>query len=74
MTLSDAERHLQFDKLDEQVRIWSPASHAMWAVWGVVQAREDIEGQVESPEFDYIAYARCRMALFRKELAALGLL
>ncbi|PFH49199.1 hypothetical protein AMATHDRAFT_63568, partial [Amanita thiersii Skay4041] len=39
------------DKLDKQVRYWSPASHAMWAIWGVIQAREDVEGGVKHPEF-----------------------
>ncbi|KAJ7293232.1 choline kinase, cytoplasm [Mycena rebaudengoi] len=59
--------------LDKQVRAWSPASHAMWAIWGLVQAREDIEGEVEFPEFDYVGYAQCRMAAFRAELKSLGL-
>ncbi|KAF8649846.1 hypothetical protein AX16_005609 [Volvariella volvacea WC 439] len=58
-------------KLDEQVRFWSPASHATWAIWGIVQARDDIEAGVKEPEFDYIAYAQCRMAAFRREVNAL---
>lgn len=45
----------------------------MWAIWGLVQAREDVEGGVEEPEFDYIAYAQCRMEAFRRELKGLGL-
>lgn len=60
--------------LEDQVRAWSPASHAMWAIWGIVQARDDIEAAVEEPEFDYIGYARCRMEGFRRELRALGIL
>ncbi|KAJ7139775.1 protein kinase subdomain-containing protein PKL/CAK/ChoK [Mycena epipterygia] len=59
--------------LDTQVKAWSPASHAMWAIWGLVQAREDVEGGVEEPEFDYIGYAQCRMEAFRRELKGLGL-
>ncbi|KAJ7666468.1 choline kinase, cytoplasm [Mycena rosella] len=59
--------------LDMQVKAWSPASHAMWAIWGIVQAREDVEAGVEEVEFDYIGYAQCRMAAFRKELKGLGL-
>jgi choline kinase len=59
--------------LDTQVKAWSPASHAMWAIWGLVQAREDVEGAVEHPEFDYIGYAQCRIAAFRRELKGLGL-
>jgi len=58
--------------LDTQVRAWSPASHAMWTIWGIVQAREDIENEVEDPEFDYIGYSRCRLAAFRRELDELG--
>lgn len=45
----------------------------MWAVWGIVQAREDLEASVEEPEFDYIQYAKSRMEGFRRELKALGL-
>ena len=61
-------------KLEAFVRLWSPASHAMWAVWGIVQAREDIEGiqagtlLPEDVEFDYLGYAKCRMEGFRREL------
>ncbi|KAF7339758.1 Choline kinase [Mycena sanguinolenta] len=59
--------------LEKQVRAWSPASHACWAIWGIVQARDDLENDVQEPEFDYIAYALCRMAAFRRELKQLGL-
>lgn len=59
--------------LEEQVRAWSPASHAMWAVWAVVQAREFVEGKDGEPEFDYLGYAQCRLEGFRRELRALGL-
>jgi len=54
------------------VRLWSPASHALWLLWGLVQAREDLLAHVAQPEFDYIDYARGRMAAFYRELAALG--
>lgn len=69
-------------RLEGQVRAWSPASHAMWAVWGLVQAREDLELAVQAhangvqpdrPEFDYLGYARCRVERFRAEIEALGL-
>ena len=73
--------------LEEQVRRWSPASHAMWAVWGVVQAREEVEraraggrldgeedGDVPAGEFDYLTYAKGRLESFRRELRALGAL
>jgi hypothetical protein len=42
----------------------------MWAVWAIVQAREDVEG-VSEGEFDYVGYAKCRMQGFRKELKEL---
>jgi choline kinase len=45
----------------------------MWAVWGIVQAKEDMEGKEDEPEFDYIGYARCRMEGFRRETKALGI-
>ncbi|KAG6897912.1 hypothetical protein C0992_009064 [Termitomyces sp. T32_za158] len=70
--LDDDEQELQLRGIDQQVRYWSPASHAMWAIWGIVQAREDIEGNIAEPEFDYIGYSICRMAAFRSEIRALG--
>lgn len=60
-------------QLEEHVRLWSPAVHAMWTIWGIVQAREDVEAAVEKPEFDNIGYSVCRAGLFREELRALGL-
>ncbi|KAI0639131.1 kinase-like protein [Trametes polyzona] len=60
--------------LERHVRAWSPASHAVWAVWGVVQARELVEGTDGEPEFDYLGYAQCRMDGFRREIRALGVL
>lgn len=53
--------------LDESVRAWSAASHGMWAVWGVVQGRDDVlsNGQFD---FDYVGYAASRMRLFRASL------
>ncbi|KAG6828607.1 hypothetical protein H0H92_007302 [Tricholoma furcatifolium] len=71
-SLDDDERETQCRKLDEQVRYWSPASHGMWAIWGIVQAREDVQGRVAEPEFDYISYAIGRIAAFRREIRALG--
>jgi choline kinase len=63
----------ELEKLDRQVRAWSPASHAMWAVWGIVQAKEDMEGKEGEPEFDYIGYARCRVEGFCQEISSLGI-
>ena len=62
------------DTLEKQVQLWSPASHAMWAVWSVVQARDAIEaddgGEVE---FDYLGYAQCRFEGFQRGLRDLDL-
>ncbi|KAG6910585.1 hypothetical protein DXG01_009536 [Tephrocybe rancida] len=71
--IDDNEKEVQLQKLDEQVRYWSAASHGMWAIWGIVQAKEDMKGNVVSPEFDYISYSICRMAAFRQEIRALGI-
>jgi choline kinase len=62
------------EELDRDVEAWGPASHAGWAIWGIVQAKEDIEGKVVEPEFDYAGYARGRMTAFRSELKRLGLI
>lgn len=73
------EIDVEMDRLEEQVRVWSPASHAMWAIWGIVQAMEDMKNAASNPEvlqnleFDYLGYAKCRMQGFRREIKALGL-
>ncbi|KAJ3514609.1 hypothetical protein NLJ89_g2278 [Agrocybe chaxingu] len=69
----DAALEQLITELDEDVRIWSAASHASWAIWGIIQAREDLEGDVAEPEFDYIGYAKGRMAAFRKDLQSFGI-
>ncbi|KAI0257094.1 choline kinase cytoplasm [Lactifluus subvellereus] len=71
--LPPAARGRELVALEKAVRAWSPSSHAMWAVWGLVQCREDVQARVAQPEFDYVGYARGRMAAFYRELAALGL-
>ncbi|KAA1468532.1 kinase-like protein [Dentipellis sp. KUC8613] len=69
--LGDDARERELQLLEQHVRAWSPASHAMWAVWGIVQAREDAEASNPEPEFDYFGYARSRMAGFYREVGAL---
>lgn len=39
--------------LENAVSAWGPASHAMWAVWGLMQARKDVLANIAKPEFDY---------------------
>jgi len=60
-------------ELDGDVVFWGAASHAGWAIWGIVQAREDVEAGTIQPEFDYIGYAKGRMAAFRQDLQRPGL-
>ncbi|KAH9487096.1 Putative choline kinase [Psilocybe cubensis] len=69
----DAQLEKMIQDLDRDVLIWAAASHAGWAIWGIVQAREDIEAAVAEPEFDYIGYAKGRMAAFRADLRQLGI-
>jgi choline kinase len=45
----------------------------MWAVWGIVQARESVEGEVVESEFDYLGYGLARMQGFRREIHHLGI-
>jgi len=68
-------------RLEKQVQVWKAASHGMWAIWGIVQAREYLEASAKGDpaaeqlmEFDYIAYAICRMELFREDMKQLDLL
>ncbi|KIO02364.1 hypothetical protein M404DRAFT_147954 [Pisolithus tinctorius Marx 270] len=59
-------------RLERQVHIWSPSSHAMWSVWGIVQAKDNLERGIGEGEFDYIGYAKCRMEAFIRDLEELG--
>ncbi|KAG8746728.1 hypothetical protein FRC10_004032 [Ceratobasidium sp. 414] len=57
--------------LDAQVCAWSPASHAMWTIWGIVQASDDVTiGSIS--DFDYLGYALGRLEQFKEELAERG--
>ncbi|KAG8908540.1 hypothetical protein FRB99_005900 [Tulasnella sp. 403] len=62
----------QLDRLERQVMAWSPASHATWALWGIVQARDDVLHNEEIGEFNYLGYALGRAEGFRREIAKLG--
>ncbi|KAJ3984295.1 choline kinase, cytoplasm [Lentinula detonsa] len=64
----------QVKSLEDQVRYWTPACHAMWCMWGIVQATDDVISDVTEPEFDYVGYSRFRMAAFRRCIAALGII
>ena len=56
----------------------------MWAVWGIVQAKEDLERRIRmwkeglsggklEVDFDYLSYSLERITLFRDELKKLGI-
>ncbi|KAI9572718.1 choline kinase cytoplasm [Boletus coccyginus] len=61
-------------KLERQVSLWSPAPHGMWAIWGIVQAKDSMErGRATEAEFDYLGYAKCRMERFFHEIAVCGM-
>ncbi|KAG9127979.1 hypothetical protein FRC07_006573 [Ceratobasidium sp. 392] len=60
------------DTLDAQVYAWSPASHAMWVIWGIVQASDDVTTG-EIGDFDYLGYAIGRLEQFEEELAERGI-
>jgi choline kinase len=72
------ERDKAMSELDKEVSYWSPASHAVWALWGLIQARDDVsnwDGIEEGigGEFDYLGYAVGRMEGFRRELVERGI-
>jgi choline kinase len=55
---SDIEAH-RVEALEREVRIWSPACSVFWALWGIVQAEEQISALLEAKEgyqveFDYL--------------------
>lgn len=48
------------DELEKEVRLWSPASSVFWAVWGLVQAEEQVENLIDgitATDFDYLVGA-----------------
>ncbi|KAJ1310183.1 hypothetical protein OPQ81_006927 [Rhizoctonia solani] len=58
--------------LDAQVYAWSPASHAQWVVWGIVQASDDVTNGAVS-DFDYLGYAADRLGKFYNDLSQRGI-
>lgn len=43
MITLDSQIEKETDRLDREVQLWSPATHAVWGLWGIVFAREDVE-------------------------------
>ncbi|QRW27180.1 choline kinase, cytoplasm [Rhizoctonia solani] len=52
-TRGQAELEEAISILDGQVYAWSPASHAHWIIWGIIQASDDITNG-EISDFDYL--------------------
>jgi choline kinase len=54
------------------VYAWSPASHAHWIIWGIIQASDDVtNGEVS--DFDYLGYAADRAGKFYNDLSQRGI-
>ncbi|CAE6420162.1 unnamed protein product [Rhizoctonia solani] len=58
--------------LDAQVYAWSPASHAQWVIWGIIQASDDVTNGAVS-DFDYLGYAADRLSKFYNDLNQRGI-
>lgn len=39
----DASIEKEIDRLEREVLLWSPATHAVWGLWGIVFAKEELE-------------------------------
>ncbi|ELU44505.1 choline kinase, cytoplasm [Rhizoctonia solani AG-1 IA] len=71
-TRGQAELEEAISILDGQVYAWSPASHAHWIIWGIIQASDDITNGAIS-DFDYLAYAADRIGKFYNDLSQRGI-
>lgn len=71
-SISEAEMEEKMNTLENQVQMWSPASHGLWAIWGIIQARDTLEDYGGESEFDYLGYARCRFKGFLQGLKNLN--
>lgn len=72
---SEAAVSAEIDRLEEEVHVWSPATHAVWGLWGFVLALESIDvliaqmrTQIERPPGEP---ARLRKASLLDEAPAL---
>ncbi|PWY99153.1 kinase-like protein [Testicularia cyperi] len=43
LTNLDASIEKEVDRLEREVMLWSPATHAVWGLWGIVFAQEEVE-------------------------------
>ncbi|KAI5817286.1 choline kinase-like protein [Pyronema omphalodes] len=60
----------EVEKLLQETKVWRAASSAMWAAWGIVQAKSE---EIEEGEFDYLLYAQERALLFWGDMLDLGI-
>ncbi|KAI5808598.1 kinase-like domain-containing protein [Peziza echinospora] len=75
----NSQENQEVERLVQETTAWRPASHTMWAAWGIVQAKgeEELQAERESGKeveegFDYLAYARERVMLFWGDMITLG--
>ncbi|KAJ2498718.1 hypothetical protein GGH96_004076 [Coemansia sp. RSA 1972] len=62
VSMSDERVHELVREMEEEVRVFVPASHLHWGVWGLVQAASS------EIEFDYAAYAAQRLSMFVQQV------
>ena len=46
----DASIEKEIDRLEREVLLWSPATHAVWGLWGIVFAKEELESVLARAE------------------------
>lgn len=47
---TEMKMQLETERIFQQVLEWRPAAHAMWAMWGIVQAVIDVQGDLKERE------------------------
>ncbi|RUS31564.1 kinase-like domain-containing protein [Jimgerdemannia flammicorona] len=62
--LNDPDRKSALESLRRECEAWAMASHALWGLWGLIQASQS------EIEFDYLRYGVQRIEMFRKGLEA----
>lgn len=69
-----AEDDPRVQRLEEEVQLWTPASHAMYTVWSIVQATDDIVRTIEGwlEDRQTAEEAESRVQEYRKQLLANG--
>ncbi|PWN52548.1 kinase-like protein [Violaceomyces palustris] len=48
----DASIEREIDRLEKEIKVWSPATHAVWALWGIVFAKEAIENVISQARLE----------------------